>query len=259
MVSNKIKIVILAVIFNLLFEYSIRGFYGLFLYKGLIIFLIILYFSYFMIVDSLIRKFRINNLQILIVSFCFGTLIVTFFAGNIFINPTYVGVNIPKFFFVNIVWWGFLQALLTFYLATRIVQRDWNEKPMGRLGFFIYSGYIIVFLIFTFIIVETPKGTLLGYIFSLAFFISGLLYLKIKLKKPQQEIYRFKKSLLLDILSFGSVIFFLFSGTFIATSQTYIDGMIINIIALNLSIVWTVLVFIGMILYYLKNKEQITT
>ena len=186
MFNNKIKIVILTVIFNLLFEYSIRGFYGLFLHKGLIILLITLYFSYFMIVDSLIRKFRINNLQILIVSFCFGTLIVTFFAGNIFINPTYVGVNIPKFFFVNIVWWGFLQALLTFYLATRIVQRDWNEKPMGRLGFFIYSGYIIVFLIFTFIFVETPKGTLLGYIFSLTFFISGLLYLKIKLKKPQK-------------------------------------------------------------------------
>ncbi len=259
MVNNKIKIVFLAVIFNLLFEYSIRGFYGLFLHKGLIILLFILYFSYFMIVDSLIRKFRINNIQLLIVSFIFGTLIVTFFAGNIFINPTFIGVNIPRFFFINIIWWGFIQALLTFYLATRLVQRDWDEKPIGRLSFFMYSGFIIIFLIFTFIFIKTPKGPLTGYIFSLVLIISGLLYLKIKLQKPQQEIYIFKKSIYLDVLSFGSVIFFLISGTFIATSQTSIDGMIINLLALKLSVVWTGLVFIGMILYYLKNKEQIST
>lgn len=259
MISNKVKIVVLAVLFNLLFEYSIRGFYGLFLHKGLIIFLFMLYFSYFMIIDSLIRQFKISNLQLLIVSFCFGTLIVTFFAGNIFIDPTILGVNIPRFFFINIIWWGFIQALLTFYLATRLVQRDWNEKPIGRLGFFVYTGYIIVFLIFTFIFVETPKGPLVGYVFSLVFIISGLVYLKIKLTKPQQEIYQFKKSLLLDIFSFGSVILFLFSGTFIATSQTSIDGMIINLIALKLSVAWTILVFIGMLFYYIKNKEQIST
>jgi len=258
MLSNKLKIVILAVIFNLLFEYSIRGFKGLFLHQGLILFLFLLYFCYFLIVDSLIRKYRITNIQLLIVAFCFGTLIVTFFTGNIFVKPTLLGVNIPRFFFINIVWWGFIQALLTFYFANRIVKRDWNEKAISKLSWLLCLAYIIGLPLFIFLIKTSPNGSLTGYIFSLIFLLFGLLYLKKKLKKPQQPAYQFKKILFLDILAFGTVIAFFIIGSFVATTQTNLDDMAINLLALRLSKAWTILVFVGMIIYYLKGKKPIT-
>ena len=259
MFGNKLKIVILAVIFNFLFEYSIRGFKGLFLHQGLILFLFVLYFCYFLIVDSLIRKYRITNIQLLIVAFCFGTLIVTFFAGNIFVKPTFLGVNVLRFFFINIVWWGFIQALLTFYFATRIIKRDWNEKAIGKLSWLLCLVCIIGLPLFAFFFIKTlPKGPLAGYLFSLTFLAFGLLYLKKKLKNPQQPVYQFKKSLLLDILAFGTLIVFFIIGSFVATTQTNLDGVTINLLALRLSNAWTILVFVGMIVYYLKNRKQIT-
>jgi hypothetical protein len=258
MFGNKVKIVLLAVTFNILFEYSMRGFAGLFLHKWLIVLLPLLYFAYFMVVDSLIRKYRITNAQFLVVAFCFGVLVTAFFSGNIFVKPTLFGVNILWFLFVNIVWWGFIQGLMTFYLATSLAKRDWSEKPMGKRGFFLSTIFIGAFLAFTFFAAGTPKGTLEAYVFILVLFALGFLYLKKRLQKPQQDIYAFYRSRFLDILSYGTAAAFVLSGTFVATVQTNVSGSLVSLAATQLMTIWTALVCAGIIGYYLINKRQIT-
>lgn len=257
MFSNHVKIVLVAVVFNILFEYSMRGAGGFALHKGFMLILPVIYFSYFMIVESLIRKYRITNKQLFAVAFCFGILITTFFSGNIFAGPALLGINWPWFLFVNIVWWGIIQGLLTFYLATRIVKRDWTEESMGRRGFVLSSAVILFFLLLAFF-TGAPKGLPIGYITSIVLFLIAFRYLRKRLRKPQQEPYEVQRSRFLDVLAFGTAIVFFLSGTFIATSQMNVNASLISPEALRLMIGWTALMAVGVAGYYIKQRKQIT-
>jgi len=140
---NRFKIVLLATGFNLLFEYSMRGFGGLFR-RGFFL-LLFLYLSYYSVVEDLIVRYRITNRQLIVVAFCFGVIPEAFLTGVLFAPPLVLGVNIPQFLFINIVWWWCLQGLVTFYFATRIVQRNWNHRRLGKFGWGIRLGYIGVY------------------------------------------------------------------------------------------------------------------
>jgi hypothetical protein len=86
----------------------------------------------------------------------------------------------------------------------------------------------------------------------------GVAYLYHALKNPQQDVYTFHRSALLDLLSFASVFVFLILGTFVATTQTHVGGSLINGLAAQWATVWTVMVFCGVIIYYVLHKKQIT-
>lgn len=254
---NRFKIVFLAAGFNLLFEYSMRGFGGLFR-RGFFL-LLFLYLSYYSLVEDLIVRYRITNRQLIVVAFCFGVVPEAFLTGVIFAPPLVLGVNILQFLFINIVWWWCLQGLVTFYFATRIVQRNWNHRRLGTFGWGIRLAYLggVALLYF----ITSPvllKGPVIGYLVVFATIVLGVVYLKLHLTKPQQDMYTFQKSAILDFVSFGSVVVFLVLGTFVATTQTLVDGSLLNPLAAYLSAVWTVVVFIGVLIYYVIHKKQVT-
>ncbi len=257
--SKKFKIIFAAVIFNLLFEYSIRGILGFLANPILPLILFFLYFSYFSIVEDLIRRFRIKNLQLMIVAFCFGLLPMAFLTGVIFQPPLFLGINIGRMFYINIVWWGVLQGLITFYFANRLVQRDWKEKPMTRMGWILSAGYIVALCIISILINgNLIRGPPIGYLMVLMIFFVLLIYIIKFIAKVQQNPYPFEKSLLLDLLVFGTVIVFLFIGTFVATEQAVGEGSLLSQKALQFVIAWTNLVFLGTILYYIIERKPIT-
>ncbi|KYK36209.1 MAG: hypothetical protein HXS46_06185 [Theionarchaea archaeon] len=255
--ANRYKIVLLAAAFSLLFEYSMRGIGGLF--RSGFFLLFFLYCSYYSLVEDLIVRYRITNKQLLVVAFCFGVVPEAFLTGAIFAPPLNLGVNIARFFFINIVWWGCLQGLVTFYFATRIVQRDWNHRTLGYFGWGIRLAYIAGVSVLTFFRSPVlPRGPLTGYIIVFFTIALGVVYLKHTLKSPQQDVYAFRKSALLDFLSFGSVFVFLGLGTFVATTQTLVEGSLLNLLASQVSTVWTVIVFCGVVIYYVHRRKQIT-
>lgn len=258
--GNKFKIVFLATVFNLLFEFAFRGVAGLFSYKELFIpLLFLLYFSYFWIVEELILKYRITNKQLLVVAFTFGVLPMAFLTGALFAPPLVMGVNFVRLIFINIVWWGTMQGLITFYFANRIVKRDWGRPRMGKLGWWMSIGFIVAVHLLSFLRSPIlPRGPLIGYLVVLIIVLLGVGYLKKHLTKSQQNVYQFEKSPILDFLSFGSVFVFLCLGIFVATRPILVEGTFISPLATRLATIWSYIVFLGVIIYYLKNKKQIT-
>ncbi len=253
--TNRFKIVLVATVFNLLFEYSMHG-TGLF-QRGFFL-LFFFYFSYYSLVEDLIVTYRITNRQLIIIAFCFGVIPEAFLTGVLFLPPLVLGVNI-SYLFITLVWWGCLQGLVTFYFATRLVRRDWNHRRLGPFGWGIRLAYIGGVALFSFVSSPVlPKGPITGYFIVFVTIILGVAYLFHALTKPQQDIYTFQRSVLLDILSFASVFVFLILGTFVATTQTLVGGSLINEVAAQLSTVWTVVVFCGVIIYYVLHKKQIT-
>ena len=114
------KIVFAAVSFNLLFEYSMRGVNNLVADPLLLLFLFLVYFPYFTILEDFITKYRLKDHNIVIAGFFFGTAFTLFVPATQFVEPQALGINWTAFLFVNIFWWGTIQGVLTFYIATRL-------------------------------------------------------------------------------------------------------------------------------------------
>lgn len=254
---NRFKIVLLATTFSMLFEYSMRGIGGLF-HEGFFL-LFFLYTSYYSLVEDLILKYRITNTQMIIIACCFGLVPEAFLTGAIFAPPLFLGINIFRFLFISIVWWGCLQGIVTFYFATRIVKRDWNHRKLGSFGWGIRLTYIAGISLLNFVRSPLlPKGSITGYGVVLTIIVLGCVYLKKQLREPQKDPYTCQKSPILDFVSFGSVCVFVILGTFVATTYTLVEGSVLHVKAAQLSSTWTVIVFIGVIMYYLLHRRQIT-
>lgn len=254
---NGTRIIFLATVFNLSFEYSMRGIQGI-LDRGLIFFLFLLYFAYYAIVEDLILRYRITNKQMVIVGFTFGLIPQTFITGVIFGGPLLLGVNVGRVLFIGIVWWGILQGLLTFYFATRLVPRNWERPPMGKLGWTLSIGYILFFTLLVFRnSSELTRGPGIGYLISILLFLAGVSYLFSVLGESQQPPYPAEDFLLLKSAAYGTVIVFLLLGTFIATTQGLTQGANLNVTAMRLSLGWTVVVFLMVLGHYWRNRRQV--
>ena len=255
---NKTKIVALAVFFNLTFEYSMRGPRGLFSHIGLLLLLVLLYSLYFFTVDSLIRRYGLTNLQTLAVAFSFGILIVTFFSGDVFVGATVLGINPLRFLFINVVWWGFFQTLLALYFANRTVRRDAAEDALGTGALAACIGAILVAVALLHAVANTPKGSPPGYLVSLSVLVILLAYLVLSLRHQEpNESASFRKSTLLDVLAFGSLAICFVLGTFVAGSHPSATGSLFDSRAASLSAGWTVIVLVGLAIYYVRTRKAI--
>ncbi len=259
--STKFKIVLIATLFNLSFEFAFRGVAGLRVIPHFFWFLFLFYFAYFSIVEDLIRRYHITNKQLLLVAFCFGLLPETFLTGSAFMPPLVAGLNWYVIFFVNIVWWGFIQGLLTFYLANRLVKRSWNEPFMGKLGWILSVLYLGGIIAINFFHSQTlPRGPKGAYIIVLIMFLGLLIYLKSKLTAPQQPVYEFQKSALLDIVSLAAVIGFLYSGAVLARQAIFdsTSNSVISLASKTFLNRFTAIIFVVMLIYYMVKKKPIT-
>lgn len=257
--SSRIKIILLATLFNLSFEFAFRGAEGILAHRGLLFVLFFIYFAYFSIVEDLIRRYRPTNAQLLVVAFCFGLLPITFLTGVIFQKPLFLGVNVGNMLFVNAVWWWATQTILTFYFATRLVPRNWDEPLMGRLGWILSVGYILAVHLGNFRhSVVLPRGPGIGYLVAIILFFACLGYLRRNLPKSSRSVYPAEKSLFLDILAFGTVLVFLFLGFAVASHPILVKGSLVSVLSVRLGTGWTIITFVGLVFYYLVARKQVT-
>jgi len=138
-----IKRVLVATGFNLLFEYSLRGVNDLAGHPALLVFLFLLYFPYFLLLDEWVRRRRAAAMSVAAAGFAFGSFSALFLPGSMFDPARPLGINWSAFWFVNIVWWATLQGVLTLYLAVRLVPRRVDESCLKPWQ----SGLILVWLV----------------------------------------------------------------------------------------------------------------
>ncbi len=251
--SNRYMIVFWCTLFNLLFEYSMRGVNNLIQQPFLFILLFGIYFTYFLALEDLIVRFKIGEIHLLAIAFFFGTFYSTFATGIVFVNPNFLGINFVNLLFVNIVWWGLLQAILTFYFANRLTLRDWNHPLMGKTGWSLFISYqTTALLIFQFANPLVPKGSPLGYfIISTIFitsFIACLFLIQRQRSKPKKSV-EFKPSTLMDVLAFCIVILFFVLALFFTGDPLQSGAHQINQLATKIVTVWSLLIA-GIMVFY---------
>jgi hypothetical protein len=243
LISNRSRIVLCATIFNLSFEYSLRGFFGFFRPIFLPLLLFGLYFSLFSMLEDLIVRFRLRTYQLALASFLYGTFAMAFATGALFDRPQFLGIAWGSLFFVGVLWWGILQAVITFYFANRIVQRDWGHRRMGRFAWAAALAYSAAAL--ATLKIANPNLAPVRPVAYLIFMLlagSTALFLQRDLQRNQgRKPWRFEPSLTMDFLSFGTFILFVCLGSVFSGGQVLdpASASRINPSALAIVKIWT--------------------
>lgn len=258
--STRLKIITLAAVFNLFFEYSVGGLSRIFNKPLTIMWLFFIYVCLFAMLEDLIRRYKITNLQIAVFAICFGILPELYLTGSIFTAPLIVGINWVSFLIINVVWWGMLQSLVTLYFANRLVPRKWDEaKPMGWHGWTACIAYMAFICGITVLTSTTlRRGPVEGYAIATLFQLAGAAWLLYSIPRGQRESQAFRASYLLDAVAFGTVVVFLGIGTFVAGNATSAakDAMV-NATALVYATAWSFVVLAGVIVHYLVARRPV--
>jgi len=241
LLRNKHKIILSCVLFNLVLEYWVHGI--LFFLNPTRIFLVLLYLTYFMMLEDLILRFHLKDYQVWLFAVTFWVFYDAFIAGTIFGTGTFLGIDLFTFVMINLVWWGIIQAVLTMYFANRfIASRDWTDPRMGRLGWILaISYYVLMFLGGTLFDPNQPKGTLLGNITSAIIVLTGIIsfYVSFRITSKESSDETLEKHKILDVLIIITIVLSLILGTFMFGSQT----------AQELSVYWSIVVCIVFVVY----------
>jgi hypothetical protein len=261
--GNRWKIILLASIFNLSFEYSMRGLGGFF--KPLLFPLILFgfYFTLYSMLEDLIVRFKIKNYQLIAAAFLYGTFPLAFATGALFIKPQFLGINWGALFYVGFLWWGILQAIFTFYFANRIVKRDWDHHKMGSWGWFLAIFYNVAVLTwFKIVNARLVPVQPIGYLIFVLIALSTSLFLGQDLKRNKdRNSWQFEPSAVMDFLTFGFFLLFLFLGTYFAGGQVAdprAGGSLVNLTAVKIVHLWTLLSVGVFLIFRLRRGKEIT-
>ncbi len=258
-ISNGWKIVLIATGFNLLFEYSLRGANNVVEQPLLPPVLFTSYLTYFTILENLIVKYRLKDYHLMIASFFYGTIGVCFASGLAFTPPLLLGINWPSLLFVNLVWWGAIQAIVTFYVANRLAPRDWNHGLLSKTGWavalFLNGSTFVIFQLNQFV----PRGTSTGHEVTIfVLIIAAVIFQKtLPNKEPRNSSPAFKKDKVMDYLSLSTAILFFVCAVLLIHDPTYSGASHVNQTSLKIILVWTAIVALAILVYRFHSKKEI--
>ncbi|MEM2145167.1 MAG: hypothetical protein QW279_07395 [Candidatus Jordarchaeaceae archaeon] len=259
-IGNRWKIVLVATGFNLLFEYSMRGINNLPKQPVLPLILFAAYFTYFTMLEDLIVRFKLRDYHLILASFFFGTIYVCLVSGAAFTPPLILGINWGYLLFINLVWWGALQAVMTFYIANRLAPRDWNHPVLSKKGWglmLILNGFIVLLFQLSGVI---PYGNPVGIIVMSIILIATAFIFKKLLPSKDERAYslEFKKIRLMDYLSIFTTTVFLVCAMFLIFDPSRLGASNVNLTAVRIVSVWTTILSIIMVAYRWYNKRPIS-
>lgn len=257
---NRWNIVFAATGFNLLFEYSMRGINNLILRPALPLFLFAVYFPYFALLEDLITKYRLKDYNIVVAGFFFGTIFTFFVPATQFVEPQALGINWTALLFVNFFWWGMIQGVLTFYVATRMFPRDWNHKLLSRpqkialLLILVFAG--LLFRISIQNMPQAPQTSPQAYIAIAAIsFVTAVIFKK---TVPKQAIKAAQqKETVMDVLSALTIAVFTFCAVFLTQDPTQINVHSVNSTAVRIVTSWTIIATLIIVGYRLYKRHPI--
>jgi hypothetical protein len=250
-----------AVGFNLLFEYSMRGINNLVARPLLPLFLFLVYFPYFTILEDFITKYRLKDYNIVIAGFFFGTAFTLFVPSTQFVEPQAFGINWTAFLFVNLFWWGTIQGVLTFYIATRLFPRNWNHKPLSRTQkTILVITLVLVGLLYRINIQlnmpQAPQISPEAYLaITIILAITAFIFRK---TIPKQAVATPQwKEKIIDLISALTILLFLFCALFLTQDPTQINVHSVNATATRIVTLWTIITTLTMISHRIYTRRPI--
>lgn len=240
--SNRLQLTLVATLFNVLFEYALRGINAFLARPFFIVIMFTAYFTLFTLQDGLIRRYHLRDYHLFILAFTYGMVYQCLFSGVAFQEPTFLGINWGQVLFTLIFWWGTVQSVLTFYIANRVVARDWSARPLSRGGWGI-ALLLNLFVIFLFQrSPEVPRGRPIGYLMMLLVFAAGAFVLYLTVRGRKLDPRRFEPSRLMDILSAVSLLLFVYAAFLLPHDPVAMRTTTVNATSARLIAAWTVLV-----------------
>jgi hypothetical protein len=257
MSSNARRIVLFATLFNLLFEYSMRGLNNLPRQPLLPFILVVIYGSLFTMQDDLIRRYKFGDVHLMVLPLIYGAIYQAFVSGAAFLGRTFLGVNWGSLFFTLFIWWGALQAVLTFYLANRLARRDWSAPLLSRSAWAaalaLNLGAVLVFQMSGAI----PRGTPMGYWMIGVVALAGFLLLGRMRPARDSRPVAFQPSRVLDALAVLTAIVFLFSALVLTKDPALLGASLVNLSAVKLITRWTWLLAGALLTYRWLTRKPI--
>lgn len=255
--NNHWKIITVATIFNVLFEYSIRGFINLQAQPVLSFFLFIIYFTLFIMLEDLVVRYKLKDYHLMILAFFYGTIYCAYTSGLAFINPSFIGIAWLPLLLVNVIWWGSIQAVLTFYLANLVSPRNWNHPKLSTKGWIsclvVNILAVLVFQLSGKIPIATLPQAMVIFILlaiNMFFFILSL--------RHNQVPTTFIKNKVISFISVVSVCIFLFSAFFLVSDPILSNTSNVNATSLKFISIFTVIVFIVLLITRIVSKKEIS-
>lgn len=184
-----------AVLFNLVCELWVHGAVG-FLNPVLTGSLVVLYSTYFLMLEDLVVRYRLGETHVLLAGVVFGLWHETFTTGSVFAPGSPLGINPVVVVLASVFWWGIMQSVSGLYFANRFLgARDWGHRRMGKLGWGICLLFSLQAAQTMFKMVGSSPT---GYIVSLSL-LAIVVFVFIYTKKPEAVI-PFQRSRPLDAL-----------------------------------------------------------
>ena len=245
--------------FNLLFEYSWRGANTILQEPQLLVALFILYATLFTILEDLIVEFRFRDYHLIIAAFFYGTIYEFFGSGALFYQPGFMEINWMTLFFANLVLWGSLQGVFTFYLANRVAPR----APRPRLvsgrewALLLFLNIIALLWIRTSAALPSPSSTQ-WIALLLVLLVSAFILIRAIRKKEWRAAYiPSRRSMILDLVGIITVVIFIISALFLSNTQLLPSMAVYNISAWNIDLVWVITVAVILLVYRVLRGESI--
>lgn len=256
--SRSIKVVLIATFFNVLAEYSIRGFNNLLEMPLLPFGLFLNYFTYFLLLEHLIIKYKLNDVALAVLANLFGLLWMAIGPSIIWFPQTFLGINWQRLFFVNFFWWVPIQTVLAFYLATRFIKRSWGKPLLSKpIAWIILVCFLIV--TFTFRVFTAAPFSIIGFIVLLFLIImNSAILLSIFRKSKSKVVPVFRKDKTLDFICYFLVVYFIFSSVYFREKTELVHVTYLNQRAVFYIVRISMIVVIILIIRRLLNKKSIS-
>lgn len=217
--------------------------------------LLLLYLTYFSMLEDLVIRHRLRDYQVLNVGFIFGLLHETLNTGSVFGNQAFFGLDLTLLLLVNIGWWGFLQSVLAMYFANRFSARDWEHSRMGKVGWILSIGFNAFVLVAASLDPNHPEGGFSGYVTALtAICLAVLLFWKTL--RPR-NIMPFSKSRLVDVIVVAQMVFCVIIGTFLGSGEYAIGGFPRHEFVVILLVLWTLPSGLVLLVFWILRTKSI--
>jgi hypothetical protein len=245
--------------FNLLFECSWRGVDSVSQTPLLFVALFLLYVTLFTILEDLVVEFRLRDYHLIIAAFFYGTIYEFFGSGALFYQPGFLGINWMTLFFANLVLWGSLQGIFTFYLANRVAPRAPRARLLTnrRWALALLLNFIALWWIRTDAKIPAP-GTVQWIVLVAILVLAAYLLNTVIQKREWRTAYiPFKKSMILDLVGIITVVIFVISALFLTDHQVLPYIAIYDTAAWRVDLVWVSAVAIILLVYRVLKGEAI--
>lgn len=245
--------------FNLLFEYSWRGADSILQAPMLLLALFIFYTTLFTILEDLIVEFRFRDYHLIIAAFFYGTIYEFFGSGALFYQAGFLDINWMTLFFANLVLWGSLQGVFTFYLANRVSPRAPRERLISGREWALLLFFNIVALWGIRTSDALPSiGSNQWIALLIVLLISAFILIRVTRKKEWRAAYiPFRKSTVLDLVGIITIVIFSTCAVFLSDTRFLPYAAIYDITAWRIDLGWVIAVAVILLVYRLLKGESV--